>query len=64
MKELGLFGATIDAAYGGLGLSTTTYAAHRRAHLAGVDVAHRHLQLPSDHGGGVQRFGTEAQKEH
>ena len=26
MKELGLFGATIDTAYGGLGLSTTIYA--------------------------------------
>ena len=26
MKELGLFGAVIPSAYGGLGLSTSTYA--------------------------------------
>ena len=26
MKELGLFGSVIDAEYGGLGLSTSTYA--------------------------------------
>ena len=52
MKELGLFGATIGADYGGLGLSATTYAKIVETRLDGVDVAGRHLQLAPDHGGG------------
>ena len=38
MKELGLFGATIDADYGGLGLSTTIYAKIVERISRGVDV--------------------------
>ena len=50
MKELGLFGATIGAAYGGLGLSATTYAEIVMRISAGLDVDHRHFQLAPDHG--------------
>ena len=39
MKALGLFGATIAAEYGGLGLSARTYAKHRHDDLRGLDVA-------------------------
>jgi alkylation response protein AidB-like acyl-CoA dehydrogenase len=53
MKALGLFGATIGADYGGLGLSASTYAKIVEiVSTMWVDVVGRHLQLASDHGGG------------
>ena len=62
MKALGLFGATIPAEYGGLGLSTTTYA--RIVELVSTvwmslsGIFNSHLIMAA----AVQRFGTEAQK--
>jgi alkylation response protein AidB-like acyl-CoA dehydrogenase len=62
MKELGLFGATIPAEYGGLGLSATTYAkiveriAETWMSLSGI--FNSHLIMAAC----VQRLGTEAQK--
>jgi alkylation response protein AidB-like acyl-CoA dehydrogenase len=62
MKELGLFGATIDAAYGGLGLSTTVYARIveriSRVWMSLTGIFNSHLIMAA----AVQRFGTEAQK--
>jgi alkylation response protein AidB-like acyl-CoA dehydrogenase len=64
MRELGLFGAVIDPAYGGLGLSCSTYAriVERISgvwmSLTGVFNSHLIMALA------VQRFGTEAQKSH
>jgi alkylation response protein AidB-like acyl-CoA dehydrogenase len=62
MKELGLFGATIDAAYGGLGLSTTVYARIveriARVWMSVTGIFNSHLIMAA----AVQRFGTEAQK--
>ncbi|HUC68093.1 MAG TPA: acyl-CoA dehydrogenase family protein [Stellaceae bacterium] len=64
MKALGLFGATIAAEYGGLGLSTTTYA--RIVELVSTvwmslsGIFNSHLIMAA----AVQRFGTEAQKRH
>jgi alkylation response protein AidB-like acyl-CoA dehydrogenase len=64
MKALGLFGATIAAEYGGLGLSTTTYA--RIVELVSSvwmslsGIFNSHLIMAA----AVQRFGTEAQKRH
>ena len=63
MKELGLFGATIDAGYGGLGLSTTIYA-HiveriSRVWMSVTGIFNSHLIMAA----AVQRFGTEAQKQ-
>ena len=62
MKELGLFGATIDTAYGGLGLSTTLYA-HiveriSRVWMSVTGIFNSHLIMAA----AVQRFGTDAQK--
>ncbi len=63
MKELGLFGATIPAEYGGLGLSATTYAkivekiAATWMSLGGV--INSHLIMSAC----VTRVGTEAQKQ-
>ena len=50
MKEMGLFGATISEAYGGLGLPVTTYAkvVERLSH--GLDVGERPHQLAPHHG--------------
>ena len=62
MKALGLFGATIATEYGGLGLSTTTYA--RIVELVSTvwmslsGIFNSHLIMAA----AVQRFGTEAQK--
>jgi alkylation response protein AidB-like acyl-CoA dehydrogenase len=62
MKALGLFGATIPAEYGGLGLSTTTYA--RIVELVSTvwmslsGIFNSHLIMAA----AVQRFGSEAQK--
>src|SRR5215813_156508 len=63
MKELGLFGATIAAEYGGLGLSTGTYAKIVEKvstvwmSLAGIFNSHLIMAAA------VERFGTPAQKE-
>src|SRR5215470_2070013 len=63
MKELGLFGATIDAAYGGLGLSTTIYARIveriSRVWMSVTGIFNSHLIMAM----AVQRNGTEAQKQ-
>jgi alkylation response protein AidB-like acyl-CoA dehydrogenase len=63
MKELGLFGATIDTAYGGLGLSTTVYARIveriSRVWMSVTGIFNSHLIMAA----AVQRFGTEAQKQ-
>ncbi len=62
MKELGLFGATIPQAYGGLGLPASTYA-KIVARIAEVwmsltGIFNSHLIMAA----AVARFGTEAQK--
>jgi alkylation response protein AidB-like acyl-CoA dehydrogenase len=63
MKQLGLFGATISAEYGGLGLSTSTYAKIVEQvstvwmSLAGIFNSHLIMAAA------VERFGTPAQKE-
>lgn len=63
MKEMGLFGCIIDPQYGGLGLSTTTYAkiiermSTMWMSLSGI--INSHLIMAA----AVQRFGTEAQKQ-
>ncbi len=62
MKRLGLFGCTISEEYGGLGLSTATYASIV-ARIAAVwmsisGIINSHLIMAS----AVQRHGTEAQK--
>jgi alkylation response protein AidB-like acyl-CoA dehydrogenase len=62
IKGLGLFGATIAADYGGLGLSTTTYA--KLVELVSTvwmslsGIFNSHLIMAA----AVQRFGTEEQK--
>src|SRR6185312_7091029 len=62
MKALGLFGATIGTAYGGLGLSATTYAricqrvSEVWMSLAGI--FNSHLIMAAC----VERVGTEEQK--
>jgi alkylation response protein AidB-like acyl-CoA dehydrogenase len=62
MKELGLFGCIIDPEYGGLGLSTSTYAKIiERMSCVWMSVAgiiNSHLIMAA----AVQRNGTEAQK--
>ncbi|ORE96031.1 acyl-CoA dehydrogenase [Stappia sp. 22II-S9-Z10] len=62
MKELGLFGATISADYGGLGLPATTYAKIvmriSQTWMAPTGIFNSHLMMAA----AVQRFGTEAQK--
>lgn len=64
MKELGLFGALIDPEFGGLGLSATIYSrivttiAEEWMSLTGI--FNSHLMMAQI----VQRFGTQAQKEH
>ena len=62
MRELGLFGATIGTAYGGLGLPCATYA-DIVERIARVDVVDRHLQFSPDHVGdraAQSDRGTEA----
>lgn len=62
MKALGLFGATISTEYGGLGLSTTTYA--KIVELVSTvwmslsGIFNSHLIMAA----AVQRFGTPEQK--
>ena len=62
MKELGLFGATIQPEYGGLGLSASTYArvvmSIASIWMAPVGIFNSHLIMAAC----VQRHGTEAQK--
>ncbi|HYB57920.1 MAG TPA: acyl-CoA dehydrogenase family protein [Alphaproteobacteria bacterium] len=62
MRELGLFGATIGADYGGLGLKTTVYAGIveriSRVWMSLSGIFNSHLIMSA----AVERFGTEAQK--
>ena len=64
MKELGLFGLTIPAEYGGLALPPTTYAkivtAIAEVFMSIGGIINSHLML----GTLIYRFGTEAQKNH
>jgi alkylation response protein AidB-like acyl-CoA dehydrogenase len=63
MKELGLFGATIPAEYGGLGLSATTYAriveTIASVWMSLTGIFNSHLIMAAC----VTRNGTPAQKE-
>ncbi len=63
MKELGLFGATIGEAYGGLGLSAWTYARIvvkvASVWMAPSGIFNSHLIMAS----AIERNGTEAQKQ-
>ena len=62
MKELGLFGATISAEYGGLGLSATTYARViekiSETWMSLTGIINSHLIMAAC----VQRSGTDEQK--
>ena len=62
MKELGLFGATIGQAHGGLGLSADIYARIvikvASAWMAPSGIFNSHLIMAA----AIERFGTEAQK--
>jgi alkylation response protein AidB-like acyl-CoA dehydrogenase len=64
MKDLGLFGCTIAQEYGGLGLSTSTYAKIvERISAVWMSVSgiiNSHLIMAS----AVQRHGTEVQRRH
>jgi len=63
MKELGLFGATISPAYGGLGLPAGTYAKIvmriSRDWMAITGIFNSHLMLAL----AIEKFGTEGQKQ-
>ena len=63
MKELGLFGATISADYGGLGLPATTYAKIvekiSATWMSVSGIINSHLIMAA----AVERHGTDAQKE-
>ena len=63
MKDLGLFGATIGQAYGGLGLPATTYAKIvmriTDVWMAITGIFNSHLIMAA----AVERFGTEEQKQ-
>jgi len=62
MKAMGLFGCTIAPEYGGLGLSTRTYArlmtSMARVWMSLAGIINSHLIMAQ----AVQRFGTDAQK--
>ena len=62
MKELGLFGATVSAEYGGLGLPATTYAQIvmkiSAVWMAITGIFNSHLMLAL----AIEKFGTEPQK--
>ncbi len=64
MKEMGLFGCTIATEYGGLGLSTRTYAkiveriSQVWMSISGIINSHLIMAMA------VQRAGTEEQKRH
>ena len=63
MQELGLFGATIGAEYGGLGLPATTYAEIvmriSAVWMAITGIFNSHLMLAL----AIEKFGTEPQKQ-
>ena len=63
MKELGLFGATISAEYGGLGLPATTYAKIvekiSATWMSVSGIINSHLIMAA----AVERHGTDEQKE-
>ena len=63
MKELGLFGATVSAEYGGLGLPATTYAEIvmriSSVWMAITGIFNSHLMLAL----AVEKFGTAEQKK-
>lgn len=63
MREFGLFGATIPVEYGGLGLSTSTYARVveriSEVWMSLTGVINSHLMMAEL----VRRFGTDAQRE-
>ena len=63
MRELGLFGATIPSAYGGLGLSAVLYARIveriSRVWMSLAGIFNSHLIMAA----AVERFGTEVQKQ-
>ncbi|WP_226702848.1 acyl-CoA dehydrogenase family protein [Microbulbifer elongatus] len=63
MKELGLFGATIGEAYGGLSLSAATYARIVQkisaVWMAPGGIFNSHLIMAA----AIERFGTEEQKQ-
>ena len=63
MKELGLFGATISAEYGGLGLSPGTYAKVvtriSEVWMSLTGIFNSHLIMAA----AVERFGSTAQKQ-
>jgi alkylation response protein AidB-like acyl-CoA dehydrogenase len=63
MRELGLFGATIPQAYGGLGLPASTYAKLvaliSEVWMSLTGIFNSHLIMAA----AVARFGTEAQKQ-
>ncbi|MFL9812676.1 acyl-CoA dehydrogenase family protein [Stutzerimonas sp. VN223-3] len=63
MKELGLFGCIIAPEYGGLGLSTSTYAKVveriSRTWMSLSGIINSHLIMAS----AIQRHGTDAQKD-
>jgi alkylation response protein AidB-like acyl-CoA dehydrogenase len=62
MQELGLFGATVGTAYGGLGLPATTYAEIvmriSAVWMAITGIFNSHLMLAL----AIEKFGTEPQK--
>jgi len=62
MKELGLFGATVGAEYGGLGLPATTYAQIvmriSAVWMSVTGIINSHLMLAL----AIEKFGTPAQK--
>lgn len=64
MKQMGLFGCIIAEEYGGLGLSTSTYARIvtriTRSWMSLSGIINSHLIMAS----AVQRHGTDAQKQH
>ena len=64
MKQMGLFGCIIAEEYGGLGLSTSTYAKIvtriTRSWMSLSGIINSHLIMAS----AVQRHGTDAQKQH
>ncbi|MCB1741904.1 MAG: acyl-CoA dehydrogenase family protein, partial [Gammaproteobacteria bacterium] len=64
MRSLGLFGATIGTAHGGLGLGATTYSKiveHVSAAWMSVSgIFNSHLIMAA----AVERFGSEDQKRH
>jgi len=64
MRTLGLFGATIDPEFGGLGLSASTYAKIvemvSAVWMSVSGIFNSHLIMAA----ALERFGTQAQKEH